>query len=95
MCSFENAGSKTLGSPFHSSSRFFLWWPTSCLPLCVKDEIPPLKDVLELSASHFKAPTSMTASRFYNVKKVKCTSKILTYVFVSFLFPLNKFSIPL
>ena len=50
---------------------------------------------ISLSASHFKAPTSMTASRFYNVKKVKCTSKILTYVFVSFLFPLNKFSIPL
>lgn len=54
MCSFENTGPETLGSPFHSS-HFFLWWPTSCLPQCVKDEIPPLKDVLELSESHFKA----------------------------------------
>lgn len=55
MCSFENTGPETLGSPFHSSSHFFLWQPTSCLPLCVKAEISPLKDVLELSASHFKA----------------------------------------
>ena len=67
MCSFENAGSETLGSPFHSSSRFFLWRPTSCLPLCVKDEIPPLKDVLELSASHFKAHVQCSDDSWMNI----------------------------